>query len=121
MTNLQRERLARGLNASALLVAAMGLMAALALFVARAPDDARDASGQNLDGVYASTIVDDRREQYEIERLGGKMGVLMVEFNEWLASLWQGQRLAYSIAIMTLGLAGVLRFAAVEVGHSGEA
>ncbi|HUL59143.1 MAG TPA: hypothetical protein VLU43_07710 [Anaeromyxobacteraceae bacterium] len=39
--------------------------------------------------------------QRQMEVIGGKAAVVANELNEWLASLWRGQRLAYTIAAIT--------------------
>ena len=48
---------------------------------------------------------------YEISRLeryGGKINILAVEFRQWCASLWRGTPLAYTIALLTVLLASLL-------------
>ena len=44
----------------------------------------------------------------ELERYGGKINVLAVEFRQWFASLWRGTLLAYTIACLTVLLASLL-------------
>jgi hypothetical protein len=48
----------------------------------------------------------------ELELYGGKLNLLAVEFRQWLASLWRGTALAYTIAVLTLILASLLWFIA---------
>lgn len=43
-----------------------------------------------------------RKYVREVERLGGKAGLLTSDLDEWLASLWHGKRLAYTIAAGTV-------------------
>jgi hypothetical protein len=44
----------------------------------------------------------------ELELYGGKINVLAVEFHQWLASLWRGKALAYTVAVLTLMLSSLL-------------
>jgi len=46
----------------------------------------------------------------ELELYGGKINVLAVELHQWLASLWRGKALAYTIAVLTLMLSALLWF-----------
>jgi hypothetical protein len=53
-----------------------------------------------------------QRELQEVERLGGRASVQTVKFDEGLASLWQGRRLAFTLAILSLAIAGGCRYVA---------
>ncbi len=64
-------------------------------------------------GVYVSATADpeadavvQQREMREVERLGGTATVQTVKFNHWLASMWQGQNLATTLAVLGLVLGG---------------
>ncbi|MDB5775017.1 MAG: hypothetical protein JWP38_1150 [Herbaspirillum sp.] len=41
----------------------------------------------------------------EVQRYGGNAAVIAVKFDHWLASLWHGKNLAYTLAILAGGLA----------------
>jgi hypothetical protein len=45
----------------------------------------------------------------ELELYGGKLNLLAVELHQWLASLWRGKALAYTVAVLTLMLASLVR------------
>ena len=47
---------------------------------------------------------------HDLELYGGKINVLAVEFRQWLASLWRGQNLAYTLAFLTVMLSSILWF-----------
>ncbi len=47
-----------------------------------------------------------QREMRELERLGGTASVQTVKFNQWMASLWHGQRLAFTLALLGLVVGG---------------
>jgi hypothetical protein len=42
----------------------------------------------------------------ELERIGGKAGLLGNDIDGWLASLWEGRTRAYTIASLTVVVAG---------------
>jgi hypothetical protein len=65
-------------------------------------------------GVYANAssdpqadLVAQQREMREVARLGGTATVQTVKFNLWLASLWHGERLAGTLALLGLLVGGV--------------
>jgi hypothetical protein len=43
--------------------------------------------------------------QRQMELVGGKAAVAAAQLDEWLASLWHGERLAGTIAVLTVALA----------------
>jgi len=59
----------------------------------------------------AAAIVPEDDEVYEmehskaylrkIEEMGGQAGVLTAQLNDWIAGLWRGRSLAYTIACLT--------------------
>jgi hypothetical protein len=40
--------------------------------------------------------------RHELEVFGGKANLLMAEFQDWFAGLWQGRQLAYTVAVLSL-------------------
>jgi len=78
------------------LILVVGIVVA-ALIYMTAADDSSTAVNQEL--------VNAKRYQYEVERFGGKAAVLMVELNHWFDSLWQGKRLAATIAGLSIAAA----------------
>ena len=49
---------------------------------------------------------------YELERMGGKAALVAHDFNKWFAGLWQGETLAYSVAVITIAIAAGYYFVA---------
>jgi predicted NBD/HSP70 family sugar kinase len=49
---------------------------------------------------------------YELERMGGKAAILANDFNTWFAGLWQGESLAYTVAVVTVVVAAGYYFVA---------
>ena len=52
-----------------------------------------------------------KQYRHDLEVYGGTANVLAAEFREWFAGLWYGTNLAYTIAVLTLLLVFVVRFA----------
>ena len=80
----------------AILVA--GLVSA-ALIYAFATDDP--------DAEAAAEIASSRAYQHNLELMGGKFALLSTEFDDWFASLWHGRPLAYTVAVLSVAVAGV--------------
>jgi hypothetical protein len=61
---------------------------------------------------------------YELERMGGKAALAANDLNKWFAGLWQGETLAYTVAIITVVVAAGFYFVATglaaEVGQHPE-
>lgn len=57
------------------------------------------------DASSASDIFNRQRYEFQIERMGGKMMVYLVRFNEWFFSLWQGRQLAYTVGVLSILIA----------------
>ena len=76
-----------------LAIVVLGLVAAVAVhFTAAAGDDADPVAHQ--------------REMREVARLGGTATVRTVEFDQWLDSMWHGQGLAVTLAVLGLVVGG---------------
>jgi hypothetical protein len=77
-----------------------------------------------------AAVMDSRQYEYQVQRIGGQAGLLMVQLNAWLGSLWHGERLAYTVGVLSIviGLAchrvsSMMEEAASsgrsDVGHKG--
>jgi hypothetical protein len=75
----------------------VGLVAA-ALIYAFASED-RDLE-------LAAEIAGGRMYQHNLELMGGKLGVLLADVDNWFASLWHGKRLAVTIAVLSIVVGG---------------
>lgn len=53
----------------------------------------------------AGEIASGRVYEYNIERIGGKATVYAARFNRWLAGLWHGRPLAYTVAVLSVAIA----------------
>ena len=77
-----------------------GLGAAAFVFFSADDEAADDAAGG---GVYVISPRDSKRYRHDVELLGGKAAVLADDFNRWFAGLWQGRRLAWTLAVLAIG------------------
>ncbi|ODU17118.1 MAG: hypothetical protein BGP22_30330 [Variovorax sp. 67-131] len=83
------------------------ICAVLVYIVASGNDSATAADRRVIDGqVYVVPLETSKREQQEMERLGGKTTVWMVESATWLGSLWHGKRLAFTLALLATVIGG---------------
>jgi hypothetical protein len=62
---------------------------------------------------------------YELERMGGKAALAANSINKWFAGLWQGEALAYTVAVITIFIAAGYYFIATSLeeerrSNSGE-
>jgi len=81
--------------AAAILLA--GLATALLVYFAAAP--VRDVPGERPE--------DSKRYLRQMEVYGGQANVLASEIREWFEGLWQGRALAFTVAFLSLLLAGL--------------
>jgi hypothetical protein len=82
-------------------VLALGLCAAVVIYVTAKDDSNGAVSYEVINGVaYPVAPADSKAYQRELERFGGKANVLAAELTRWFASLWQGRRLAFSVAFI---------------------
>jgi hypothetical protein len=56
-----------------------------------------------------------KKFSYELERMGGKAALAANSLNKWFAGLWQGETLAYTIAVLTLVVAAGYYFIATSL------
>jgi hypothetical protein len=97
--------------------AALGILvvgwAAAAFVYVWTPGEAGDqADSYVVEGgtAYAVRLADSKGDERQIERMTGKAGVLGAEFSDWFAGLWQGRRLASTLAVLATGAALVCLF-----------
>jgi hypothetical protein len=100
MSTSAQFKLPRKLKLASIGILIAGLLTSTCIFVATAPaDGATDA-----DSARAQSLRFDqnRREMAEVERLGGKVSVMTVQFHQWFLSLWDGRRLAYTVLALAV-------------------
>ena len=53
----------------------------------------------------SSEVFNRQHYEFQIERMGGKMMVYLVRFNEWFFRLWQGRQLAFTVGVLAIAIA----------------
>lgn len=83
-----------------------GLLGAAMVYLT-AVEERSDVVGYEIaDGeVYGVSASESKRYRHDLELFGGKAAVLADDFSRWFAGLWQGRRLAYTLAVLAIGLA----------------
>lgn len=90
----------------AVAVLGAGLLAALFAHLRAGPGEAPLLGYDGLGGAaYPVRPQDSKTYLRSMEMYGGKANLLAEEFREWFASLWQGGRLALTLAGISLVLA----------------
>ena len=96
---------ARRLRTSGFILLAAGLLAAVVIFCLVRPPEELDA---------LSLDAQSKRDTRELELMGGKSYILFTDINEWVASLFHGRRLAYTVGVLSVaGILGCRWFAGV--------
>ena len=111
--------LAQRLYLIGILVLLLGLVAAALIYVT-SKDDSGPAVGYVVaDGtVYAIAPADSKRFRHDLELYGGKAALLADDFGNWFAGLWKGRALAYTLAVISIAIAGLIfYFAGLAASH----
>ena len=89
------------------LILIVGLIAAALVYFLAADQTGTGAAGYSIVGgnIYTLTLAESTRELQEVERIGGKPAVLVLEFHRWFLSLWHGRHLAYTLALLSAAIA----------------
>ncbi len=102
ITPSARTRMLRILSNAILIV---GFLASLVIYRTAAPPP-DDSLGSLEDG---------KQSLRELQTYGGQADVIASEVRQWFGSLWQGTRLAVTVAVLAAIAAGACRFVAVPL------
>ncbi|BCS55367.1 hypothetical protein [Geobacter sp. SVR] len=91
------------LNLIALLVLVVGLAAAAGIHL---------SAGDSSDSTLVDGFLESKKYTHELRMYGGNASVLADQFSRWFEGLWQGQTLAYTIAVIAVAVSIVLFLAA---------
>jgi len=92
--------LSRPIRLAGLLVLVFGLLAAAGVIMSATLTHAPDIPGLA------------QSESRTLERIGGKATARTVVFDDWLASLWHGERLGWTLAVLSLVIGGACLYVA---------
>jgi len=96
----------RKINRISLLILLLGFAAAAAIWGTIPPPET-DA--------WRDDPLNQKRTRRQLVMIGGKANQLSADFIEWFGSLWEGQNLAYTVAVLTLVTTSGFRFVAVRM------
>lgn len=91
----RHRRLSRHFHLAGSIVLGVGLLSAVLVYWLAPDNSASGGYDPNDDKVY----------QFQMERIGGKSVLIAAEINRWLAGLWQGRPLAYTLAVLSVVIA----------------
>ncbi|MFJ2987273.1 hypothetical protein ACIPF8_05365 [Collimonas sp. NPDC087041] len=96
----KNSRLQRHLYLASILILLAGLLSAGLVYYSASGGYNR-ALGYDVVGGNVYSVAQDESKSYrrDMEMYSGTSGLLIADFNGWLASLWHGKRLAYVLAI----------------------
>ena len=92
-----------------IVILVLGLTAAAVVY-ATAGSESDNATGYEIVNgvVYPIATQETKLYRHDLERYAGKFAVITDEFGNWFARLWHGKSLAYTIAIVSIALAGAV-------------
>ncbi len=109
--------LERRLTLIGFLILVAGLTAAAVIYLT-ATDVGGDVYAYDIGGgAYATAPGDSKVYRHDVELYGGKAALLADDFNRWFAGLWQGRRLAYTLAVLSIAAAAVCLLAARQLAR----
>lgn len=91
----------------------VGLSSAILIYLT-AENDSDSVAGYEVAGgnVYSFTPEDSKKYQHDLELYGGKANVIANDFMRWVAGLWHGKSLAFTVACITIFISFCLFFIA---------
>jgi uncharacterized membrane protein len=75
-----------------IVILVVGLISAVLTYVLATDDKAYEIAGG-------------KQYNFQVERIGGKLAVWVVHFDQWFGSLWHGKPLAFTLAFISIGAA----------------
>ena len=86
-----------------------GLGAAALVYRSAVPD---------YDSAYVKMLNNTKKNEYEMEVVGGKANVFAAEVRDWFGSLWHGKRLAHTLGFLSVGGSFACFFVAHRLNYS---
>lgn len=57
----------------------------------------------DYDSAVVKVLNNTKKNEYDMEVIGGKANILASELREWFAGLWHGRRLAHTLTLFSVG------------------
>ena len=88
----------------------LGLIAAAVVYLRAGSADG--GGNYQIVGGQAYAVDPSVAQRAQTERMGGKALVMTAQFDDWLGSLWHGQRLAWTLGVLAMAVSGGCVFVA---------
>jgi hypothetical protein len=97
---------------SSAVILALGLFAAILIYVTADEDNSANEIGYVMAGGEAYPIAPNQSKRYirDLERFGGKAAVIFDEINRWFDGLWRGKSLGVTIGWISVIVSVALLF-----------
>jgi hypothetical protein len=102
-------KLQRRLRLAGAVTLMAGLAAAALVYRSAVPD---------YDSAYVKMLNNTKKNEYEMEVVGGKANVFAAEVRDWFSSLWHGKNLAHTLAFLSVGGSFACFFVAHRLNYS---
>ncbi len=113
------KRQSRWYYAASAVVLVLGLSAAVLIYIAAANAPSDDEAYQVAGGFAApGGGAHTKRYVHDLELYGGKAAVLADDIDRFWSGLWQGEQLAYTVAVIAGCVSGALFLVARSRSHS---
>ena len=64
---------------------------------------------------FGDDPLNQKRTRRQLRVIGGQANALSADFIDWFGGLWEGENLAYTVAVLTVVATGGFRFVAVRM------
>ena len=71
----------------------------------------------DYDSAYVKILNNTKKNEYDMELIGGKANILASELREWFAGLWHGKGLAHTLTFLSVGGSLACFFVAHRLNH----
>jgi hypothetical protein len=71
----------------------------------------------DYDSAYVRMLNNTKKNEYDMELIGGKANILASELRDWFGSLWRGKGLARTLAVLSIGGSLACFFVAHRLNH----
>jgi hypothetical protein len=72
----------------------------------------------DYDSAYVKLLNNTKKNEYDMELIGGKANILASEIREWFAGLWHGKGLAHTLTFLSVGGSLACFFVAHRLNHT---
>ena len=96
----------RKMNRISLALLGLGFASAVLIYVFASPP---------VTDAFGSDPLNEKRYRRQLRVIGGQANQLSADFIDWFGGLWEGENLAYTVAVLTVVATGGFRFVVVRL------